>query len=77
MQFKYFMPEDVIISAGEKIFDVYVLLDGEAMVVHDDGTIITSFNKGDHFGEFALLLGYFKRAAHVVASTMTHVGIIQ
>ena len=50
------MPGDTIISKDESNRDVYVLLDGEAMVVNWEGVCLATLKKGDHFGEFASVM---------------------
>ena len=50
------MPGDTIISKDEDSGDVYIILDGEAMVVHEDGSLLAQLTKGTHFGEMALIM---------------------
>ena len=40
MSVKYYMPGDTIISTVEESGDVYILLDGEVMVVNEDGSLL-------------------------------------
>ena len=48
------MPSDIIVSAEEKTFDIYVILEGEAIVIDLDGHIKAKLLKGAHFGEFSI-----------------------
>ena len=71
------MPGDTIIGTDENNRDVYILLDGEALVVNEEGVLLATLNKGDHFGEFASLMKQEKRYARVLTSKISQVGIFK
>ena len=50
------MTGDTIISELEENKDVYIIIDGEAIVTSSEGREIAVLVNGDHFGEMALVM---------------------
>ena len=70
MERKFYMSGDTIISEGEEKKDVYIMLEGEALVISPEGKQVATLYKGDHFGELALMMEESKRYASCVACSI-------
>jgi MFS family permease len=62
------MPGDVIVREGEEADEFFVVVEGELQATCDDGRILATFQRGDHFGEIGILQG-IPRTASVSAVT--------
>ncbi len=51
-----FLPEHGVLTEGMTGMEFFIILDGQAEVVHD-GQVIATLNRGDFFGEVAVLDG--------------------
>ncbi|MBI3522626.1 MAG: FAD-dependent oxidoreductase [Chloroflexi bacterium] len=67
-----YVPGETIIKKGDVSDRFFIVLHGEAVAVRDDGTVVTTLENGDHFGEIGLLKGT-ARSATVKAKTDTEV----
>ncbi|GAW83607.1 CAMP-dependent protein kinase regulatory subunit [Plasmodium gonderi] len=68
---KTFLDEEIIINEGEQGDTFYILIDGNALALKNN-TVIKTYNKGDYFGELALLKNQ-PRAATVKAKNTCQV----
>lgn len=61
-----FQAGDVVVQAGDKSDDIFVVLEGRVQVVASDGTVVAELRKGAIVGEIGFLDGH-PRTAKVVA----------
>jgi N-acyl-L-homoserine lactone synthetase len=72
----FFEPGEPVFATGDQADGAYVVIDGTAEVIGDDGRIVATLTSGDIFGELALI-NDSARTASVVAVTDLTVMIVE
>jgi voltage-gated potassium channel len=78
MELQYYLIGDTIVKIGDKKFDLFIIIQGEAELINLKGdNVVETLKQGDHFGEGNVLLGTPVRTYNVIASKISRIGAVR
>ena len=78
LELQYYLIGDTIVKIGDKKFDLFIIIQGEAELISLKGeNVVETLRQGDHFGEANVLLGTPIRTFNVIATKISHIGAIR